>query len=221
EKAGVTISGLHWLLVGPEGLSITSLDSDIRLTTASYVKGLINLCADLGGSYLVHGSPAQRRLPDDPKESEQARAHALELFHEVAEVAESASVTYCIEALSVPESNFINSIEEAVEIVDQVSSPNLRTMLDCRAALTSEQQTPEQLINLWMPRGYLAHIHFNDTNRRGPGQGETDFHPIISALRENNYSGWIGMEPFIYQPDGPSTAAFIAGYLKGLFRNNQ
>ncbi len=216
DQAGIVISGLHWLLVGPEGLSITSLDRKVRQTTSDYITGLIELCGDLGGTYLVHGSPAQRRLPDDPTEAEQARNSAMELFHEIATTAESAAVTYCIEPLAQPASNFINSVEEAARIVDQVGSPNMKTMLDCRAALLSEKETPQQLISTWLPRGYLAHIHFNDTNRRGPGQGATKFLPILSTLLKYDYSGWIGLEPFVYEPDGPSTAAFISGYLKGL-----
>lgn len=216
EHAGISISGLHWLLVGPEGLSITSLDRNVRQITRSYIIGLIELCGDLGGKYLVHGSPAQRRLPDDPVEAEQSRNFAMELFHEIAVIAESGSVIYCIEPLSAPESNFINSVKEAALIVDQIGSPNLKTMMDCRAALSSEEEPPEQIISSWMPRGYLAHIHFNDINRRGPGQGGTNFFPILSELVKNNYSGWIGLEPFVYEPDGPSTAAFISGYLKGL-----
>jgi cytochrome oxidase assembly protein ShyY1 len=52
--------------------------------------------------------------------------------------------------------------------------------------------------------------------RRGPGQGEMKFAPILAALRRNNYAGTISAEPFDYFPDGRSAAALSAGYLRGL-----
>ena len=42
------------------------------------------------------------------------------------------------------------------------------------------------------------------------------FAPILAALQRHGYRGAIGVEPFDYVPDGPTTAAFCIGYLKGL-----
>jgi D-psicose/D-tagatose/L-ribulose 3-epimerase len=67
-----------------------------------------------------------------------------------------------------------------------------------------------------MPGGVLAHVHFNDPNRRGPGQGAMRFTPILAALAAQRYDGWIGVEPFEYVPDGMGSAARAIGYLKGL-----
>jgi D-psicose/D-tagatose/L-ribulose 3-epimerase len=55
---GLAISGLHWLLVAPKGLSISSPDAGVRQRTRSAIARWIELCALLGGRYLVHGSPA-------------------------------------------------------------------------------------------------------------------------------------------------------------------
>jgi sugar phosphate isomerase/epimerase len=40
----------------------------------------------------------------------------------------------------------------------------------------------------------LGYIHFSDSNRLAPGQGNIDFPSIINALQEIDYSGWIGIE---------------------------
>jgi len=64
--------------------------------------------------------------------------------------------------------------------------------------------------------GMLAHIQVNDSDRRGPGQGSDQFADIIAALKRHDYKGWIAAEPFRYEPDGPTCAAAVAGYLRGL-----
>ena len=76
EDHGLAISGLHYLLLAPEGLSITSRDEGVRARTVDVMRRLIELCADLGGSVLVHGSPAQRTIEHGIARDERARARA-------------------------------------------------------------------------------------------------------------------------------------------------
>jgi len=59
-------------------------------------------------------------------------------------------------------------------------------------------------------------VHFNDPNRRGPGEGELAFAPILRELKVGAYAGVAGIEPFIYEPDGPACAARAIGYIRGL-----
>ena len=212
--AGVAITGLHWLLVTPKGLSITSADDAVRERTVEVMRRQIGLCADLGGSVLVHGSPQQRRLP--PGDEAAARERGLACFAAVAGEAEKAGVTYCVEALAATETEFVNTLSEAVAIVQRIGSPALRTMLDCSAAAQQETETPAALLDRWLPTGHIAHVQVNDRNRRGPGQGDDPFAPVLAALRRLGYAGTVAVEPFDYVPDGPTAAARPIGYLKGL-----
>jgi sugar phosphate isomerase/epimerase len=110
----------------------------------------------------------------------------------------------------------VNTIAEAAELVRSIDHPNLRTMIDCSAAGLAETDSIPSLIDRWLPTGLIAHVQVNDPNRRGPGQGEMKFAPILTALKRHNYTGTIAVEPFDYSPDGPGAAAFSAGYLRGL-----
>jgi sugar phosphate isomerase/epimerase len=215
EDAGVPIIGLHWLLVTPKGLSITSSDPAIASATDDVIMRLVELCADLGGSVLVHGSPGQRD-PADAGNLSQARDNAVRLLSKAGDAAHRAGLVYCIEPLALRETPFINTVSEAIEIVDAAASSGLKTMLDTSAAALAEAQTVEELIAKHWPSGKLAHIQLNDRNQRAPGQGDDRFRPILKALQGVNYTGPISVEPFIYEPDGPTTAAFAAGYLQGL-----
>jgi sugar phosphate isomerase/epimerase len=212
--AGIAIASLHWLLVAPAGLSITSADAATRDRTVEVMRRMIGICAELGGMALVHGSPAQRQLPAGQKA--EARRRGADCFAAIADDAVAAGVTYCIEALAPDETNFINTIAEAAAIVDAIGSPNVQTMIDCCAAGQAEAQSPAELIDRWLPSGHIAHVQVNDRNRRGPGQGTDTFAPVLAALRRHNYTGAIAVEPFDYHPDGATAAARAIGYLRGL-----
>ena len=140
---------------------------------------------------------------------------AMEVFARVAAAAEREGVTYCLEPLARRETDFVNTVSEAVEIVDEIDSSGFRTMIDTSAAGATETAAVANLINTWLPTGKIAHIQVNDRNRRGPGQGDDQFIPILRALEENAYQGIVAVEPFDYIPAGPTTAARAIGYLQG------
>lgn len=212
--AGIVVSGLHWLLVAPPGLSITTADAQVRERTLDAMRRLVGLCADLGGLYLVHGSPAQRRL--DPADPAGSARRGEEAWAAIAEEAAAAGVTYCIEPLAPPDADFVTSVAEAAAMVERIGQPALRTMIDCSAAGQSESDPVTALVARWLPTGLIAHVHLNDRNRRGPGQGSDTFAPILAALKRAGYAGWLGVEPFDYVPDGPGAAARAAGYVRGI-----
>jgi sugar phosphate isomerase/epimerase len=211
-EAGIAISGLHWLLVAPAGLSITTADPAIRARTLDVIERLIGLAADLGAGYLVHGSPGQRRIE---AAGDAARAEAC--MARIAAWAVAAGVIYCLEPLAVRETNWATTLAEAADIVGRIDSPALRTMLDVSAAGNGEVEPADALLEHWLPSGLVAHVHLNDRNRRGPGQGRDRFGPILAVLLRQGYAGWCGVEPFDYVPDGPGVAAFAAGYLRGVW----
>ncbi|MDB5375856.1 MAG: sugar phosphate isomerase/epimerase [Rubritepida sp.] len=209
EDAGIPIAGLHWLLVAPAGLSIT--DAGLHAGTVDVMRALIDLAADLGARYLVHGSPAQRRVeaPGDAARAEAALAVA-------ARHAGAAGQTYVLEPLDSAQTNWAADIAEAAEIVARIGDPALRTMLDVSAAGRGEAEDVADLLRRWVPTGLIAHVHLNDRNRRAPGQGSDRFAPVLAALDETGYAGICGVEPFDYQPDGPGCAARAIGYLRGI-----
>jgi sugar phosphate isomerase/epimerase len=213
--AGVAITGLHWLLLTPKGLSITSPDDAVRARTVEVMRRLVDFCADVGGKVLVHGSPGQRAIPAG-ETRDTAIARARDAFARVADDAQRAGVVYCIEPLATTETPVINTIAEAAAIVDAIGSPALRTMVDCAAAGRMEEGPLAAVLDRWLPTGRIAHIQLNDPNRRGPGEGELKFAPILAALTRNGYDGVVAVEPFKYVPDGQASAARSLGYLRGI-----
>ncbi|MGU9982152.1 sugar phosphate isomerase/epimerase family protein [Phreatobacter sp. HK31-P] len=215
EDHGLAVTGLHWLLVTPEGLSITSPDDAVRARTRDVILGLLDLAAGLGAKVMVHGSPAQRR-PADGQSHDDAWRRARDLFAALAPEAAARSLTYCLEPLAPPDNVFIQTIEEAARMVEDIGHPALRTMIDTSAASAHETDAVADLVRRWVPTGLIGHVQLNDANRRGPGEGQDRFAGVLKALRETGYAGDIAIEPFIYDPDGPACAARAAGYVRGL-----
>ena len=212
---GLVITGLHWLLVKPEGLSITTPDKAAHVRTVAFMRRLCELCAAMGAQYLVHGSPKQRMIaPGDSTETVLTRAR--DAFSAAGEAARANNVTYCIEPLSPDQTPLINTVAEAAVIVREINNPHLRTMIDTSSAGLAEKEPVADLIARWLPTGLIGHVQVNDPNRRGPGQGQMKFGPILKALVDKGFHGMVAVEPFEYVPDGPGCAAHAIGYLRGL-----
>lgn len=210
---GIAISGLHWLLAAPAGLSITAGEPETLQRTRAFGKTLVAICAELGGTYLVHGSPGQRQLA--PGSEADGRKRAADYFAEIGEEARKAGVSYVIEPLSRADTSVINTVDEAVSLIAETGCGALSTMVDCYAAANNGEDVVA-LLKRWIPEGSVTHVHFNDPNRRAPGQGEFAFGPVIDTLRDLGYTGGSAVEPFDYVPDGQACAARAIGYLRGL-----
>lgn len=213
EDHGLRVTGLHWLLLAPAGLSITDPAPAMRQRTGDAIGALVDLCAELGGRVLVHGSPGQRRLGHDP---DRGRATALTHLADAGARARKAGLIYCIEPLSADECGFINLVSQAVALVEEAHEPGLRTMIDTGHALRGEAEDLAALAARWLPTGMIAHVQFNDSNRRGPGQGADHFGPLLQRLVAAQWAHPLAIEPFVYTPDGPTTAAQSIGHLRGV-----
>jgi sugar phosphate isomerase/epimerase len=209
EDCGLRILGLHWLLAKTEGLHLTSADEATRRRTADYLGELARCCRDLGGDRMVFGSPAQRRIPAGATR-EQAAAYALDTFRRAAPAFAGAGVALCLEPLSPPEADFLNTAAEAVALLDRLSHPNFALHLDVKA-MAADGPAPD-LIRRYADR--LGHFHANDPNRRGPGFGSADFVPIFRALRDGGYGGWVSVEVFDYTPDPETIARDSLRYMR-------
>jgi len=210
EVAGIQIIGLHWLLAKTEGLQITSPNEQVRQKTADYLVELARCCRELGGDLMVFGSPAQRRIPATATRA-QAVNFAVDTVRRALPGIAQTGVRLCLEPLAAPEADFINTCAEAVELLDRLDHPCFLLHQDVKAMSAEDVPIPE-LMHRFAPR--LAHFHANDPNRRGPGFGNTDFVPILRALRDINYQGWVSVEVFDYSPDPETIARESIRYLR-------
>ena len=190
--AGIEIIGLHWLLAKTEGFYLTSADAGIRDQTSAYFVDLAELCADLGGHIMVLGSPQQRNLLPGVTYN-QAEEYAAQVLRQAMPTCESRGVTIALEPLAPSEGDFLPTAESATRLAEMVDSPNCRLHLDVKAMSSEAIPVPDIIRK---NQEQLVHFHANDPNLLGPGMGDVDFHPILTALQEIDYRGWVSVEVF-------------------------
>lgn len=212
ESLELEIIGLHWLLAKTKGLHLTTNDRQMRKKTADYLCELAQLCGDLGGRVMVFGSPPQRNLLEGVT-PQQGFDYAVEVFTEIAPVLEDCGVTLALEPLGPEEGDFMLTAASAVELAKAVDSSNVKLHLDVKAMSTEEKVIPSIIED---SKDWLVHFHANDPNRRGPGMGKVDFEPIFAALKKVQYSGWVSVEVFDYEPGIEVLAAKSLRYMQGL-----
>lgn len=210
--AGVEIVGLHWLLASPKGWHIHTKDEGLRRRTVDYLRALVDFAGDVGAPVMIFGSPAQRRLEDGDWQGAWERLQ--DSYRQVLPALAERGVTLCQESLPAPECDFIMTAAEAARMVRELDHPNFQLMLDVKS-MSAEADPPAAIIREFAP--LVKHFHANDSNRRGPGFGETDFRPIAAALREVGYIGYVSVEVFDYSPDPETIARESLRYLREVF----
>jgi sugar phosphate isomerase/epimerase len=208
--AGLEVVGLHWLLARTTGLYLTSPEPEVRRLTAEYLQSLAQLCADLGGSVMVLGSPQQRNLLPGVAYPE-AEEYAAEVLRDAIPVCEDLGVMIALEPLGPAEGDFLLTAETAIQLAQLVDSPHCRLHLDVKAMASEKYSIDTIILN---SREWLVHFHANDPNLLGPGMGKVQYGPILTALRDIDYAGWVSVEVFKYEPSPQEIARQSIEYLQ-------
>jgi sugar phosphate isomerase/epimerase len=203
REHGLACIGLHWLLAKTEGFYLTSPDAATRAGTGAYLVELARATRDLGGSVMVLGSPRQRDLLPGVSFG-QAMDWAREVFATIMPEIGGLDVELCLEPLAPNDTNFLNTIPQAMDLIARVDHPNFRLHLDVKAQSADPTGSVTELIAKYARDA--GHFHAQDTNLRGPGMGEVDFGPILRALVASGYDRWVSVEVFDYAPGAERTA---------------
>jgi D-psicose/D-tagatose/L-ribulose 3-epimerase len=211
SSEGLTFVGLHWLMVSPKGLHVTTPDDALRARSWQHIRNLIDLCADLGpGGVMVFGSPQQRSTTGGLTR-EQATRHYVEGLAGVAQQAQERGVTILVEALPKAQSDVVLTLDEAAGIVREIDSPAIQTMFDTHNAV-DEVEPHTALIEKHFD--VIKHIHVNEMDGRYPGTGDYDFGALLKKLEALNYKGWVSLEVFDFKPSALEIAQSSFEYLR-------
>ncbi|MDX1982945.1 MAG: sugar phosphate isomerase/epimerase family protein [Bryobacteraceae bacterium] len=190
---GLEFVGLHWLMVAPKGLHVTTPDKALREKSWLHIRNLIDLCADLGdGGVMVFGSPFQRASTGGATR-EEATKHYVDGLAGVAPHAEQRAVTILVEALPKAQCDVVQTLEEAAGIVHQINSPAIRTMFDVHNAIDEVEPHAVLVERYW---DLIRHVHVNELDGKHCGKGDYDFKPLLELLMRKGYQRWVSLEAF-------------------------
>jgi D-psicose/D-tagatose/L-ribulose 3-epimerase len=206
KNAGIVCPGLHWLFVAPPpGLHFTTPDDQLRQRSVDYLVKLIDFCGDLGGEIMVFGSPAQRGTSGGISIGE-ATNYFADGLAKVADHAKERNVIILIEPLSKKDTDVVNTLEEAMSVVDKVNHPNIATMFDFHNSI-DETEPWSDLIQKYFRHIHHVHVQNMDGSVIMSDNIPQEFIPIFELLKKLNYKKWVSVEVFDFSPGG----RFIAG----------
>jgi D-psicose/D-tagatose/L-ribulose 3-epimerase len=214
-EEGLTFVGLHWLMVAPKGLHVTTPDDALRAKSWQHIRDLVDLCADLspdqgGDRLMIFGSPFQRNSTGGSTPAEATRRF-VDGLKQVAPHAHSRGVTILVESLPKAQSDIVNTVAEAAAIVDEIDSPAIRTMFDTHNA-ADEAEPHAQVVDRFFDK--IRHVHVNEMDGRYCGTGDYDFGAIFEVLKRREYRGWVSLEVFDFQPGAEEIANGSLRYLE-------
>jgi D-psicose/D-tagatose/L-ribulose 3-epimerase len=216
---GLAFVGLHWLMVAPPGLHVTTPDAELRRKSWQHIGHLVDLCADLaedalpGSSRLmIFGSPKQRTSTGGLSPAEAFKNYEDGLAG-VAPHALGRGVTILAEVLPRHDSDVMNLEEEAAGLVRRIGSPAIQTMFDTHNA--ADETDPHAAV-IERHFGIIKHIHVNEMDGRHPGTGNYDFRPVFATLKRLNYQGWVSLEVFDFSAGAEKIAGDSLRYLNSI-----
>jgi len=188
------------------GLSFTSSDRRIREKAVERVKDYIKLGNQLGSNVII-GSVKGRC-----EKCEGGWANLRDCLMRSARVASNYGVHLLMEPLNRYESNIINTLEDAVELIESIGSEFIKILGDTFHMNIEERSLCESLREA---KKYLYHVHIADSNRQAPGQGHLDFRKIMDTLEEIGFKGF-GTVEILPLPDQYTAAKLAAEHLRSL-----
>ena len=118
-----------------------------------------------------------------------------------------------MEPLSPLEGDFLLTADQGADLCSRVDHEFVQLHLDVKAMCSMGEPVADIIRK---HADITAHFHANDENLRGPGMGDVDFLPIMQALKDTGYDGWVSVEVFDYEPGIETLASESIEHLRAI-----
>jgi sugar phosphate isomerase/epimerase len=180
-------------------LTLTSPEDATREKAIAFIRSIMELAAQFEAPAII-GSMQGRAAESVSKPT--ALRYLGNALYKLDELTSDLGVTLLYEPLNRYETNLINTLAEGVQFLKALGTQNVKLLADLYHMNIEETNPAEALREAGT---YVGHIHFADSNRKAAGMGHTDFTPIIAALKDIGYEGYLSAEVFSL-PDSESAA---------------
>lgn len=170
-------------IFGQLGLSYTNPDEKNRREAIVRTKEIIDFASYLGAN--INIGRIRGAFCKELSQEETIRL-AVEAFQELSDYAAPKSVNIALETVTIMQTNFINTMDEAVDMIKRVGRKNFGLMMDI-FHMNIEEKNLYEAIHQY--RDYNLHVHLADNNRRYPGHCGLDFTRILETFQSCGYDG--------------------------------
>lgn len=176
-------------------------DRDLRGTKAQqqnavdYVCRLVDLAVLLGASGVAGPMYSATGQADavEPQQRRKQWATVVKHLRRICAYAETRGKKIYIEPLNRFETDFLNTVEQGLELIEAVGSPALQLLLDTFHMNIEEKSIPTAIRRAGT---HLGHFHACGSDRGTPGGDHTDWKGIAAALKTVRYKGDVVIESF-------------------------
>lgn len=180
-------------------LSVTDPSDEKRAEAVEFITAFIDFGGQLGAPAIL-GSMQGRWNHSLTKDA--ALEHLAAALATCGQAAAKHQVPFIYEPLNRYETNLINRLGDAVNFIETHHLKNVKILADLFHMNLEESDLAAAIRAAGK---HIGHVHYADSNRSAMSLGHTAPLPIITALREISYHGYLSAEIFPL-PD-PLTAA--------------
>jgi len=179
---------------GPDR-DISSEDVGIQENGINYIKTCIDYAAAMGSPVVVgpmYSATGKARLLS-PGEKEDQWNLGVKNLKIVADYAQEKNIKLAVEPLNRFETDFINTVEQGLELIERIDYDNVGLLLDTFHMNIEEKNSASAICAAGEK---LFHFHACSNDRGTPGTGQINWEAISSAIKNIGYDGPLVIESF-------------------------
>ncbi len=174
---------------------ISSENKEYRKIGLQYILDCIDIAnyfeSPIFGGPLYSAVGKTRLVSQEQKYQE--RMWCLESLSIATEYAKNKGITLALEPLNRFETDMINTLDQAADLIGEINDKNLKLLLDTFHANIEEKDIAREILKYG---DQIVHVQGNENDRGTPGSGHLEWDEIRNALQQINYQGAIVLETF-------------------------
>ena len=197
-KVAAVGTGAGWVV---RKLSLTSTDAAVRSEARAFIGEIVDIAGRVGAPAIIGSMQGRWEAAAGPSR-EQALAWLAEALADLGAHAAKHGLPLLYEPLNRYETNLFNRLGDTTAWLRAQKIQNVRILADLFHMNIEEADSASALREAG---ALVGHVHFADSNRRAIGFGHTSVSPIVAALRDIGYAGYLSAEIFPL-PDAATAA---------------
>lgn len=173
---------------------ISATDTVVVQRGAELLASALDVAVRLGSTYLggvIYSAMGKYRSPATAA----GRANAVAVLRALADKARAHGVVLGLEPANRYESNLLNTVGQALDLIDDIGADNVVVHLDTYHA-NIEEHDPAAAVRQAAAEGRLGYVHVGESHRGYLGRGTVRWDPFFDALASVEYDGPVVFESF-------------------------